>query len=197
MHRAEVGHRFRRQSSIRRLKSWLKATRPTMRWRPSPAFSTAPETRREPEKPRSRSKGPWPLRPSPCPPPIEAHGYSRHRSRTDGRDPFQMDGAPRQWRLLCRRDHRREFQLRSSPARCRPGSRDPDGRLSRKRRTPALRAIEERDEPDAAPPPIWCAKTQRRNGDSPERSGCSAGHYLGGPRKSFLAISTPAWRRMS
>ena len=64
MHRAEVGHRFRRQSSIRRLKSWLKATRPTMRWRPSPAFSTTPKASSESEKPAVTEQRPV------APPPI-------------------------------------------------------------------------------------------------------------------------------
>src|SRR3954469_25439752 len=65
MHRAEVGHRFRTQNSFRRPKSWLKATRPTTRWRRLQAFSTALRPPENPKGPRSRSKGPWPLHPYP------------------------------------------------------------------------------------------------------------------------------------
>ena len=166
MHRAEVGHRFRRPNSIRRLKSWLKATRPTMRWRPSPAFSTRRKAAANPRKPRSRSKGPWPLRPSP------RRLRRSRRTVIPSIGPGPMAAIRFKWTVrLDNGDYYVDETIgeNSAPLVTGPmstGSRDPDGRRSRKRRTPALRAIEERDD-----------RTRRRRQSGPQ--GQRPRHSLG------------------
>src|SRR4029450_4305865 len=153
-----------------------------------------PESRRAPEKAALAEQRPAVPPPIPtAPPPIEAHGYARHgpgpmaairfkwtvRLETGNyyvddtigatSTPVQGAGPPRKRQLPCRRDHRREFR----PDRLRPdvaGGRYPDGRCSRKRRTPALRAIEARDE-----------RTRRRRQSGPQerRRGITSKRFAG------------------
>ena len=105
-----------------------------------------PESRREPEKAAVAEQRPVAPPPIPvAPAPIEAHGYSKH-------GPGPMAAIRFKWTVrLDNGDYYVDETIgeNSAPIVSGPmstGSRDPDGRRSRKRRTPALRAIEERDD---------------------------------------------------
>ena len=138
-HRAATGTPIPQTELDPEAESWLKATRPTTRWRPSPAFSISRKPIASRKSLRSPRKGPWP---SAHPRRPSAHRGSwllQNRSRPDGRDPFQMDGAPRQWRLLCRRDHRREF----SADRHRTAARDAAIQMVDDRESDARRRFEQ------------------------------------------------------